>query len=50
AQSTGDDSFQLPLPATYVVDQHGIISYAFADDDYRLRAEPIDVLNSLKVD
>ncbi|BDF94129.1 peroxiredoxin [Pseudoalteromonas sp. KAN5] len=50
AQANGDDSFQLPLPATYVVDQHGIITYAFADEDYTLRAEPSDVLNSLKVD
>ena len=48
--ANGDDSFQLPLPATYVVNQHGIITYAFAAEDYTLRAEPSDVLNSLKSD
>ncbi|MBE0379322.1 peroxiredoxin-like family protein [Pseudoalteromonas prydzensis] len=49
-QANGDDSFQLPLPATYVVNQQGIITYAFATEDYTLRAEPSDVLNSLKSD
>ena len=47
-KANGDDSFQLPLPATYVVDQQGLITYAFATEDYTLRAEPSDVLNSLK--
>lgn len=40
----GDDSFTLPLPATYVIRQDGIISYAYVNADYRLRADPEDVM------
>lgn len=42
--SNGDDSYELPLPATYVIDQTGRIRYAFAEADYTQRAEPQDVL------
>ncbi len=47
----GDESNELPLAATYVIDTDGIIRYAFLDADYKNRAEPqdiIDALNSLK--
>jgi peroxiredoxin len=47
----GDDSNELPLAATYIIDQKGIIQYAFVNADYRNRAEPAEllkVLNSLK--
>lgn len=47
-KSNGDDSYRLPLPATYVINQHGKIVYAFITEDYTQRAEPSDVLNSLK--
>lgn len=40
----GDDSFTLPLPATYVIGQDGIITYSYVNADYRLRADPEDVL------
>lgn len=43
----GDDSWTLPIPATYVVDARGRITYAFVDADYSLRAEPQDVLNAI---
>lgn len=42
--NNGDNSYELPLPATYVIDQSGRIRYAFADADYTQRAEPQDVL------
>ena len=42
--SNGDDSYELPLPATYVIDRSGHIRYAFAEADYTQRAEPQDVL------
>lgn len=38
---------EVPLPATYVVRQDGIISYALVDADYTKRAEPEDVLRAL---
>ncbi len=47
----GDESNELPLAATYVIDTNGTIQYAFLDADYRNRAEPdeiIEVLNKLK--
>ena len=47
-KSNGDDSYRLPLPATYVINQQSVICYAFACEDYTKRAEPQDVLNSIK--
>lgn len=44
----GDESNELPLAATYVVDQKGIIQYAFLDADYRNRAEPDDIIGALE--
>ena len=46
--SNGDDSFELPVPATYVIDSTGTIRYAYAKADYTLRAEPADVLEAVK--
>ncbi|MDT8446377.1 MAG: peroxiredoxin-like family protein [bacterium] len=46
----GDTSFQLPFPATFVVDRPGKVRFRFVDSDYRKRAEPqeiLDVLNYL---
>lgn len=43
----GDESDELPLAATYVIDIDGIIRYAFLDVDYRNRAEPKDILEVL---
>lgn len=37
----------LPLPATYVIDQQGMIRWAFVDTDYTTRAEPADILAAL---
>ena len=44
----GNDQFELPIPATYVVQPNGEIVYAFADIDYTKRAEPRDVVNALQ--
>ncbi len=35
----------MPIPATYVVDEHGVITYAFLDTDYTKRAEPTEVID-----
>lgn len=43
----GDDSFTLPLPATYVIGPDGVITNAYVNADYRLRADPEDVLAAL---
>ncbi|GAF05662.1 peroxiredoxin-like family protein [Saccharicrinis fermentans] len=47
-EHNGDDSNELPLAATYVIDTDGTIVYAFLDADYRKRAEPADITNFLK--
>ncbi len=43
----GSGSWELPIPATYIIDRDGTIAYAFVDPDYRKRAEPADILASL---
>lgn len=39
----GDESWVLPLPATYVIDKDGTIALAFVDIDYRNRLEPAEI-------
>lgn len=43
----GDDSWVLPIPATYVIDSGGRIVLAYVDVDYRRRLEPVDILVAL---
>lgn len=47
AKSQGNQNWDLPVPATYVVDRKGVIRWAFVDVDYKLRAEPADILKAL---
>ncbi len=44
----GDDSWSLPMPARYVVDQDGIIAYSEVNLDYTQRSEPLNVFPVLK--
>lgn len=46
--ANADDTFELPLPATYVIGQDGIITLAFADADYTTRLEPSEIITALK--
>ena len=48
SEKNGDNNNELPLAATYVIDTNGIIQYAFLDADYRERAEPTEIITSLK--
>jgi peroxiredoxin len=43
-----DDSNLLPLAAAYVIDQQGVITYAYLDADYRKRAETSVLLEEVK--
>jgi peroxiredoxin len=43
----GDQSWELPLAATYIVRPDGIITYARVDSDWRKRSEPAEVLSHL---
>jgi peroxiredoxin len=43
-----DGSWTLTVPATFVVGQQRRIRFAFANSDWRVRAEPVDVLAALR--
>jgi peroxiredoxin len=40
----GDSSWELPIPATFVVDTDGTILFASAHEDYTERPEPLEIL------
>lgn len=42
-----EDSYELPMPATYVINKNKEIIYAFVDEDYRKRLEPQDILDAI---
>lgn len=44
----GDERFELPLPATYVIRPDGEIAYAFVDADYTRRMEPAEIVEVLR--
>jgi peroxiredoxin len=44
----GDDSWELPVPATYVIDRDGRIALAYIDVDYRKRLGPEAILDALR--
>ncbi|MGL4805924.1 MAG: redoxin domain-containing protein [Bacteroidales bacterium] len=43
----GNEKGELPVPATYIIDQKGIIRYAYVNPDYKHRANPDEVLAQL---
>ncbi len=47
AASNGDESWELPVPATFIVAPDRRIVFASADPDYRRRADPADVVMAL---
>lgn len=46
--ANGDQSFELPIPATYVVAQNGIVSFALIDADYTNRLDPETIIAELR--
>lgn len=46
--ANGDASWELPIPATYVIDRNGTVVFASANEDYTERPEPLDVLSLLE--
>ena len=43
----GDQSFKLPVPATYIIGQDRVITYAFVNADYTERLEPSEIVAQL---
>lgn len=46
--ANGDQSYELPMPATYVVAQNGIAQYAFINADYTNRLDPDTIIAELQ--
>ena len=43
----GDDSWELPLPGTFVIDTTGTVRAAYVNKDYTQRMEPNDIIAAL---
>lgn len=48
ATFNGDDSWELPMAARYVIDPRGIIRAADVNFDYTFRPEPAETLDVLR--
>ena len=48
ADQNADHSRSLPVPAVFVIDQWSTVSAAFVSADWRVRAEPADILAALR--
>ncbi len=46
--ANGDDSHQLPVPATYVIDTQRVVRAAHVEKDYTRRMEPEAILDALR--
>lgn len=46
--SNGDNSWELPVPATYVIDSKALIRAAHTDKDYTRRMEPEQIVATLR--
>jgi len=44
----GDESWELPMPGTFVVDKTGTVRLAFIDADYTRRLEPQAIVECLR--
>lgn len=47
-KSNGTTEWQLPIPATYVIDTDGTVRYAWTDEDYSKRAPTSRILSTLR--
>src|ERR1700727_2453222 len=43
----GETSWRLPVPATFVIDQNGVIRWSQGHADFRVRPEPMESLKAL---
>lgn len=46
-ESNGNDSFELPIPAIYVISRNGTVLGAYVNPDYRQRLDPETILKWL---
>jgi peroxiredoxin len=48
AETNGEDSWSLAVPARFIIDTAGVVRYVRADPDYTRRPEPEETLEELK--
>ena len=46
--ANGDERWELPIPATYIVDRDSTVLYASANEDYTERPEPTEIVRELQ--
>ena len=46
--SNNDDSYEIPMPAVYVLNKNKEIIFSFIDEDYTKRCEPQDIIEAIK--
>lgn len=46
--SNGEDSYEIPMPATYLINKNKEIVFSFVDEDYTKRCEPQDIIDAIK--
>jgi len=46
--TNGDESWELPIPATYILDRDGTVIFASANEDYTERPEPSGIVRTLQ--
>ncbi|HEY6369221.1 MAG TPA: peroxiredoxin-like family protein [Candidatus Sulfotelmatobacter sp.] len=46
--TNGDESWELPIPATYILERDGRVLYASANEDYTERPEPTEIVQTLQ--
>lgn len=44
----GNEGWMIPVPATYLVDRDGIIRLAFVEADFRIRLDPLKLIDAVK--
>jgi peroxiredoxin len=44
----GDESWELPMPGTFVLDGHGVVRFASVDPNWTVRVEPAAILEALR--
>jgi peroxiredoxin len=46
--ANGDESWELPIPATYILERDGRVAYSVANPDYMERPEPMEIVEQLR--
>jgi peroxiredoxin len=46
--TNGEDSWELPIPATFILDRDSTVLYASANEDYTYRPEPAEIVEMLR--